>query len=99
MNKCFQILAEQYPFIKFCRIQASDAQLSRNFITSGCPAILIYRAGELLTSFISLTNKLGDDFVVSDVESLLQESNFLSSSECVKSTTIREMKESNSDND
>ncbi len=34
---------------------------------------LVYRGGELLSSFISITNKLDDDFLVSDVESLLQE--------------------------
>jgi hypothetical protein len=42
-------------------------------VKTGCPAILVYRGGELLSSFISVTNKLGDDFVASDVESLLQE--------------------------
>jgi len=104
MNKCFQILAEQYPYIKFCRIQASEAQLSHNFVKNGCPAILVYRGGELLSSFISVTNKLGDDFVTSDVESLLQESGYLSSAECIKSNTIRdcqtqENNQSDSDND
>ncbi|CAF0876924.1 unnamed protein product [Adineta ricciae] len=90
MNNCFQILAEQYPYVKFCRIQASEAQMSHNFIRNGCPAILVYRAGELLSSFISVTNKLGDDFVVSDVESLLQESGYLSAAECEKSNTVRD---------
>ncbi|CAF2814198.1 unnamed protein product [Rotaria sp. Silwood2] len=90
MNKCIQILAEQYPFVKFCRIQASEAQLSHNFIKNGCPAILVYRGGELLSSFISITNKLGDDFVASDVESFLQESGYLSSAECVKTNTVRD---------
>jgi hypothetical protein len=42
-------------------------------VKNGCPAILVYRGGELLSSFISVTNKLGDDFVASDVESFLQE--------------------------
>ncbi|UJR31825.1 hypothetical protein I4U23_019302 [Adineta vaga] len=90
MNNCFQILAEQYPYVKFCRIQASEAQMSHNFIRNGCPAILVYRAGELLSSFVSITNKLGDDFVVSDVESLLQESGYLSIAECEKNNTVRD---------
>jgi len=90
MNNCFQILAEQYPYVKFCRIQASEAQLSHNFVKNGCPAILVYRGGELLSSFISITNKLGDDFVASDVESLLQESGYLSAAECVKNNTVRD---------
>merc|ERR1712110_1237467 len=68
MHKCFDTLAEQYPYVKFCSIQASEAQMSHNFRKNGCPAILIYRGGELLSSFISVTDKLGDDFVVSDVE-------------------------------
>ncbi|CAF3587171.1 unnamed protein product [Rotaria socialis] len=90
MNHCIPILAEQYPYVKFCRIQASEAQLSRNFVKNGCPALLVYRGGELLSSFISLTNKLGDDFVPSDVEGFLQESGYLSSAECVKSNTVRD---------
>jgi len=98
MNNCFQILAEQYPYVKFCRIQASEAQLSHNFVKNGCPAILVYRGGELLSSFISITNKLGDDFVVSDVESLLQESGYLSAAECVKTNTVRD-NQSDTDND
>lgn len=73
MRNCFEILSEQYPYVKFCQIQASEAQLSHNFVKNGCPAILVYRGGELLSTFISITNKLGDDFVVTDVESLLQE--------------------------
>ncbi|CAF3747177.1 unnamed protein product [Rotaria sp. Silwood1] len=90
MNNCIEILAEQYPYIKFCRIQASEAQLSHNFVQNGCPALLIYRGGELLSSFISITNKLGDDFVASDVEGFLQESGYLSSTECVKTNTVRD---------
>ncbi|CAF1108124.1 unnamed protein product [Adineta steineri] len=90
MNNCFQCLAEQYPYVKFCRIQASEAQLSHNFVKNGCPALLVYRGGELLSSFISITNKLGDDFVASDVESLLQESGYLSAAECDKNTTVRD---------
>ncbi|CAF1351749.1 unnamed protein product [Rotaria sordida] len=90
MDNCIQILAEQYPYVKFSRIQASEAQLSHNFVKNGCPAILVYRGGELLSSFISITNKLGDDFVASDIESFLQESGYLSSAECVKTNTVRD---------
>jgi len=32
MDKCFDALAEQYPYVKFCRIQASEAQMSHNFV-------------------------------------------------------------------
>jgi len=97
MHKCFQTLAEQYPYIKFCRIQASEAQMSHQFIKNGCPAILVYRGGELLSSFISLTEKLGDDFVTTDVENLLQEAGYLSSAECVKGQTVRESQRTNAD--
>lgn len=104
MSQCFEILAEQYPFVKFCRIQASEAQMSRNFVKNGCPAILVYRGGELLSSFITVTDKLGEDFVASDVENLLQESGYLSSAECVKGNTVRDSRiphhdQSDSDND
>jgi len=78
--------------------------MSHNFVKNGCPAILVYRGGELLSSFISITDKLGDDFVVSDVESLLQESGFLSAAECMKTNIVRnsqttENNESDTDND
>ena len=33
MHKCFQTLAEQYPYVKFCRIQASEAQMSHQFVS------------------------------------------------------------------
>lgn len=104
MNQYLRILAEQYPYVKFCRIQASLAQMSHNFIRNGCPALLVYRSGELLNSFISVVDKLEEDFVVSDVENLLQEHGYLTSAECVKTNTVRDSQpndkdSANSDND
>jgi len=102
MSKCFQILAEQYPLTKFCQIQASDAQLSRKFIENGCPTILVYRGRELVGNFVSLTNKFGDDFYPSDIESLLQEHGLLPTSEyfgSLRSTITNKQNDDDSDDD
>ena len=32
MDQCCRVLTEQYPYVKFCRILASDAQMSHNFV-------------------------------------------------------------------
>lgn len=34
MNGCLTCLAKEYPTVKFCRLKASDAQLSGNFVSS-----------------------------------------------------------------
>ncbi|CAF0747205.1 unnamed protein product [Didymodactylos carnosus] len=95
MNTCFHVLAEQYSLVKFCRIQASDAELSRKFIATGCPAILVYREGKILGNFVSLTNEFGDEFYPSDIENLLLENNLLPSLEC--SSSIRQCDADKSD--
>ena len=34
MNGCLMCLAQQHPMVKFCKIRASDAKLSFNFVSS-----------------------------------------------------------------
>ena len=58
--------------------QASAAGLSKHFKTSGVPAILVYRSGELVHSFVRLSDTLGEDFYASDLESFLIENGVLS---------------------
>ena len=50
---------------------ASAAGLSRHFKVSGVPALLVYRAGQLLASFVRLTDQFGQDFFANEVEAFL----------------------------
>lgn len=79
IDQSFQDIAKDYSHIKFCRIQASStAVLSKDFKASGVPAILVYRNGDLIHSFVRITDTLGDDFYASDLESFLIENGIMS---------------------
>jgi hypothetical protein len=72
MYECLKIVAKDHPYAKVCSIQAGVAGLSKHFKASGVPAILVYKAGELTTSFVQINDTLGgDDFYATDVEDLL----------------------------
>ena len=51
----------------------------------GVPAILVYKCGELIKSFVRLTDALGDDFYTSDLESFLIENGVMSDSKLMPS--------------
>lgn len=100
MNRCFECLSQEFPFIKFCRIRASEAQLSINFAVSGVPALLIYKNGELIGNFIHLTDEFGDEFYATDVESFLVENGLLpdnSTRPKIVKTNASEQSDSDSD--
>ena len=40
---------------------------------SGCPALLVYKSGDLIGNFIRISDDLGDDFFATDIESFLLE--------------------------
>ena len=71
LNGCLSVLAKQYDTVKFCRIKASEAKLSKTFRTVGIPALLIYKNKTVIGNFVSLSETLGDDFFASDVEAFL----------------------------
>ncbi|KAH7954365.1 hypothetical protein HPB49_018042 [Dermacentor silvarum] len=73
MNGCLQCLAEEYPQVKFCTVEASAAGMSRHFERKGVPALLVYKNGALIGNFVRLTDEFGDDFFAVDVESFLVE--------------------------
>lgn len=78
MNKCLITLAEEYPQVKFCKIFGSVAGLSKDFKSGGIPALLVYKAGNLIGNFVRVSDELGgDDFFASDVESFLIEHGML----------------------
>ena len=41
--------------------------------TTGVPALLVYKNGELIGNFLRLSREFGDDFYATDVESFLDE--------------------------
>lgn len=78
MNKCLDELAQSYENVKFCKIIGSAAGMSQNFKASGIPALLVYKASELVGNFVRISNDLGgDDFFASDVEGFLIEHGML----------------------
>jgi len=85
IDGCLHSIAKDYSHVKFCKIQATAAGLSRHFKVAGVPAILVYRSGELISSFVRLTDTLGDDFYASDLESFLIENGVLSDSKLLPS--------------
>jgi len=85
MAGCIECLAQQFPTVKFCKILSSAAMLSKHFKVAGVPALLVYRAGNLLGSFIRVTDQLGTDFFASDVESFLAEHGMLPDKDAVPS--------------
>ena len=77
MSSCLSSLATDFTTTKFCSILSTTAGLSKHFKSSGVPALLVYKAGQLLGSFVRMTDQLGTDFYPSDVEGVLQEHGFL----------------------
>lgn len=73
MDGCLNVLASEYPGIKFCRIAADMAGLSRHFRVDGVPALLVYKGGQIIGNFVQLATELGNDFFATDVERFLIE--------------------------
>ncbi|KAG6460332.1 phosducin-like protein [Manduca sexta] len=73
MNGCLDVLAADYPMIKFCRISADITGLSRHFRVEGVPALLVYKEGQMIGNFVQLVTELGNDFFATDVERFLIE--------------------------
>ena len=81
MYECLKIIAKDHPYAKICSILASAAGLSKHFKASGVPAILVYKGGDLTTSFVKITDTLGDDFYATDVEDFLTKHGVLTDKE------------------
>ncbi|XP_076173174.1 phosducin-like protein 1 [Ptiloglossa arizonensis] len=83
MNGCLISVAEDYPFVKFCKILGSVAGLSKHFKKEGVPALLVYKAGQVIGNFVHVTHYLGTDFYASEVETFLIEHGMLTDKNCV----------------
>ena len=83
--QCLKLIAEEHLHVKFCRVRASNVPLSKQFKDSGVPAIQGWRGGELLGSLVRITDQLGEDFYMSDLEGYLVESGLLADKNLVPS--------------
>jgi len=85
MMACLSCLAPEHPSVKFCSILSSAARLSQHFKVSGVPALLVYRAGQLVGSWVRLTDLLGEDFFSGDLEQFLVEHGMLQDRDIIPS--------------
>lgn len=75
--KAIESLSKDYLHVKFCTVRPSLISMSVNFKVSGVPALLAYKAGQLMGNFVRLTDELGDEFEACDLESYLIEHGIL----------------------
>ncbi|XP_068430344.1 phosducin-like protein [Clinocottus analis] len=89
MSGSLMCLAQEYPLVKFCSVRSSAISTSALFRDSALPALLVYKASELIGNFVRVTDQLGEDFFAVDVEALLQEYGLLPDKTAVVSKTVR----------
>lgn len=82
-NSCLEELCQDYPSVKFCKIIASKAGMSKHFKSSGVPAILVYKSGQLVGNFIKISNDLGSDFSKEDLQDFLIEHGMIDDKTCI----------------
>lgn len=73
LNRSFTCLAAEYPMVKFCKIKASNTGAGDRFSSDVLPTLLVYKGGELISNFISVTEQFTEEFFAGDVESFLNE--------------------------
>eukprot|EP00096_Caligus_rogercresseyi_P006798 TRINITY_DN2365_c0_g1_i1.p2 TRINITY_DN2365_c0_g1~~TRINITY_DN2365_c0_g1_i1.p2 ORF type:complete len:256 (-),score=100.52 TRINITY_DN2365_c0_g1_i1:158-925(-) len=71
MYECLKILAADHPDLKILRISASAVGFSNYFKNNGVPALLHYKAENLVASFPKMVEQLGRDFYANDLEAFL----------------------------
>uniref|UniRef100_A0A8C5MMC9 Phosducin like n=1 Tax=Leptobrachium leishanense TaxID=445787 RepID=A0A8C5MMC9_9ANUR len=77
INGCILCLASEYPGVKFCRVKSYFLGTSTKFTENALPALLVYKAGELIGNFVRITDQLGEDFFAVDLEAFLHECGLL----------------------
>lgn len=70
-------LSKYYIHLKFCMVRPSLISMSTNFKISGVPALLAYKAGQLVCNLVRMTDELGEEFETCDLESYLIEHGIL----------------------
>jgi hypothetical protein len=71
VDKCLDVLANEFKQIKFVTLDASSAGLSENFKENGVPALLAYKNGNFVKSIVQLEELLDKDFEVAQLRELL----------------------------
>lgn len=73
LNTSLTCLAAEYSTVKFCKIKASDTGAGDRFSPDVLPTLLVYKGGELVSNFISVTEQFNEEFFAVDVELFLNE--------------------------
>lgn len=73
LNSCLDCLAAEYPTVKFCRINAAVTGAGEQFSDDVLPAVLVYKAGEMLGNFLAVTQHFNEEFFATDVEAFLND--------------------------
>ncbi|XP_036613930.1 phosducin [Trichosurus vulpecula] len=73
LNNSLSCLAAEYSMVKFCKIKASNTGAGDRFSSDVLPTLLVYKGGELISNFISVTEQFAEDFFAVDVECFLNE--------------------------
>lgn len=85
MNTALTELASEYKNVKFCKFMSTAAGLTLFFKSNGVPALLVYKAGQMIGNFVKVTDDLSDEFSSSDVEGFLIEAGILPDKSCIPS--------------
>eukprot|EP01111_Echinosteliopsis_oligospora_P013050 TRINITY_DN4578_c0_g1_i1.p1 TRINITY_DN4578_c0_g1~~TRINITY_DN4578_c0_g1_i1.p1 ORF type:complete len:293 (-),score=85.26 TRINITY_DN4578_c0_g1_i1:70-948(-) len=93
LNLILQNLAIKYPFVKFVKMVATEA--NDKYEDIGLPSLLVYKAGELQHRWVPLTSRLGSDFDSGDVELLLSKSKIIQSNLIEKGNIILKSRQEN----
>lgn len=97
MNNCLKQLAKFYKNVKFCAILGSCAGISKKFKSNGVPALLVYKAGNMVGNFVRISDDLGTDFLCEDVQGYLVEHGLLEDKSCTPELIKRGANDSDSD--
>nr|XP_056701091.1 phosducin [Euleptes europaea] len=81
LNSSLACLAAEYCMVRFCKIKASNTGAGDRFSSDVLPTLLVYRGGELVSNFISVTEQFNEEFFAVDVEMFLKEYGLLSQKE------------------
>nr|BAC65456.1 phosducin [Phelsuma sundbergi longinsulae] len=73
LNNSLTCLAVEYSMVRFCKIKASDTGAGDRFSPEVLPTLLVYRGGELVSNFLSVTEQFNEEFFAVDVETFLKE--------------------------
>jgi len=82
INSFLVQIARKYLLTKFCTIKSTDAKAG--FDEIGLPVVMVYRAGELLQSFVRVHEDLPQHFDVDDFDAFLLERGIVNANDAVE---------------